>query len=57
MKKKNYRKAKKGDVKCRVCKHYRAPYFDFERGRCAVKQGYCVSRNNTCDDAVKENGK
>uniref|UniRef100_A0A6M3JAX2 Uncharacterized protein n=1 Tax=viral metagenome TaxID=1070528 RepID=A0A6M3JAX2_9ZZZZ len=53
----NYRKAKKGDIKCSDCADHKEPDWYEKRIRCMVGAqyngmlGYAVGKNMTCDRA------
>lgn len=55
---KNYRKARKGDIKCKECCHSHKPSFPGTRIRCApgypAHVSYAVGQNMTCDGAALE---
>ena len=52
---KNYRKAKKGDIKCSDCEFSHRPKFSGQRFRCGCRYiySYAVGKNMTCDAAHK----
>jgi hypothetical protein len=47
----NYRKARKGEIKCRECGYYRKSFFAGKLGRCI---NVAVGKNHTCDGAYKK---